>query len=88
MKKNKNKKVEIVKYLPGELVVVQEGMHYYHNKWATDNGLLPGKGRFFTKKVLGVYIKNSPESGNLYKLIEIENELFEIFHKQIEKKYE
>jgi len=83
--KNKTKKVFLEKYNFGDKVEIFEGMHYYYSAWASEHGLLPGTGRYFTKKEIGKFIKTSPDSGQLYNIIDVENELFEVFHKQIKK---
>jgi hypothetical protein len=67
-------------------VIISEGMHYYWNDWASKNGRTPGTGLFHRIPIEGKFIKTSPESGNLYSIIEIQNELFEIFHKNIKLK--
>jgi len=83
---SKKKKINIVNYKSGDLVEVSEGMLYYSSEWTSQNGLVPGTGRYFRTKVIGEFVKNSPDSGNLYKIIKIDGELFEVIHKQIKVK--
>lgn len=73
------------KYTPGETVELTEGHKYFWATWAQDNGYTPGQMRTFHKAVRGKFIKSSPDSGPMYKIIEIAGEQFEIMHTEIKK---
>ena len=83
--KKKNKK-EFAKYISGELVICEPGYHHLWTEWLRENGYVPnGQGRMFSSSVQGKFLKTSPDSGPLYKIVEINGEQFEIFHVSIKK---
>jgi hypothetical protein len=82
---NNKRKQSFVTYEPGELVDCPDGMIFYWTQWATTNGQLAESGRYFQRPPRGRYIKVSPESGPLYKIIDINGELFEIIHAKLKK---
>lgn len=74
------------KYEPGELVDCPDGMIFYWTQWAAENGhIQTDSGRYFPRPPRGRFVKISPESGSLYKIIDIDGELFEIIHAKLKK---
>ena len=78
-------KIKLTRYNFGEIVLISEGMKYYSSEWISKNGLLPGAGLYFREKTKGQFVKVSPDSGPLYHIILVNKELFEIFHKDLQK---
>lgn len=85
MQKNKKKKRVFPKFELGDLVEVREGMHFYWPTWSRENGYLAGGGTLFTENKIGKFVKTSPDSGPGYKIIEVEDKLYEIIHVDLKK---
>jgi hypothetical protein len=88
MRNNRNKKPKknFIKFYPGELVEIKHAGHYtLWDTWARQNGYAIPPIRNINAKTIGKFVKTSPENGPLYKIIDIEGELFEIIHASLQK---
>lgn len=84
---NNKKKVhkELQKFRNNEEVVVETSMHLYHTPWAIENGFVVGSGRYIGSNNAKV-VKIVEGSGNLYYVVDVDGDLFEVFHKHLNKK--
>jgi len=84
---NRNKKTKnFIKFYPGELVeVIQPGCYTLWETWARDHGYVVPPVRTISAKTIGKFVRTSPDNGPLYKIIDIDGELFEIIHASLKK---
>lgn len=86
MKYHRNKKSKtFIKFLPGELIeITTAGCYTVWDMWAHENGYAIPPVRNISAKTLGKFVKTSP-TGPMYKIVDINGELFEVIHVNIRK---